>query len=118
MRWKADLVTWELVDASAITVVEPTMFAMGRGFAVPGEGEVSATEGVEMAESGVFAGYMPAHHDSMPAQQDKSSRPQPAHDDIPLLANLDQLAVRPSHREEWEGGARFRWWDVYDNHPD
>ena len=60
---------------------------------------------------------MPAHHDSMTTQKYESSSSQPAHDDIPLLANLNQLAMGPSHREEWEARVWFRW-DVYDNHPD
>ncbi len=49
--WKADLVARELVDASAVTVVEPTVFAIRRGFAVPKEGRWLATEVVEMAKS-------------------------------------------------------------------
>lgn len=47
-RGIADLVAWELVDASAITVVEATMFTIGRGFAVPKKREGSATEIVKI----------------------------------------------------------------------
>ena len=38
MFWAADLVAWKLIDASAITVVEPTVLTMGRRFTVPDEG--------------------------------------------------------------------------------
>ncbi len=71
-RGIADLVAWELVDASAITVVEATMFTIGRGFAVPKKREGSATEIVKDSSS---LGYMPAHHDSMTAQKHESSSP-------------------------------------------
>lgn len=39
-----DLVAWELIDASAITVVKASVFAIGWGFAVPEEREGLATE--------------------------------------------------------------------------
>ena len=70
--WTADLVAWELVDASAITVVEPTMFTVGRWFAVP-EGPAGSARGIDEGSRSI--GYMPAHHDSMPAQQHESSSP-------------------------------------------
>ena len=41
------LVARELVDPSAITVVEATMFAVGRGFTVPEEREGLAMEKCE-----------------------------------------------------------------------
>ena len=53
----------------------------------------------------------------MTAQKHESSSPQPAHDNVPLLANLNQLAMGSSHRDEWGTKVWFRW-DVYDNHPD
>lgn len=65
------------------------MFAIGRGFAVPKEGEMLAEVVEEMAKDGVSREYMPAHHDSVPAQEHESSGPQPAHDNVPLLANLN-----------------------------
>ena len=49
----ADLVARELVDASAITVVEATMLAMGRGFGVP-RGDWMLAEVVEMGQEGAF----------------------------------------------------------------
>ena len=42
--WVIDLVAWELVDASAITVVKTSMFAIGWGFAVPAKREGLAME--------------------------------------------------------------------------
>ena len=56
---KADLVAWELVDASAIAMVEPTMFAVGRGFAVPEEGKWSAIEVVKIAKRGAWSDTCP-----------------------------------------------------------
>ena len=55
----ADLVAGELVNASAITVVEATMFAIGRGFAVPKVGEKLAREVVEIAKSRACLGTCP-----------------------------------------------------------
>lgn len=65
------------------------MFAIGRRFAVPKEREMSAEVMAGMAADGGSGEYMPAHHDSVPAQEHESSGPQPAHDDIPLLADLN-----------------------------
>lgn len=53
--WTADLVAWELVDTSAITVVQPAMFAVGRGFGVPRE-----REGLAMGNVRIEAGWIHA----------------------------------------------------------
>ena len=85
----ADLVARELVNASAITVVEATMLAVGRGFGVPKRARMLAEEVVELGQRGAWLEYMPTHHGLMSAQKHESSGPQPAHDNVPLLANLN-----------------------------
>ena len=85
----ADLVARELVNASAITVIEATMLAIGRGFGVPRGGRMLAEEIVEIGQGGGSLEYMPTHHGLMSAQKHESSSPQPAHDNVPLLADLN-----------------------------
>ena len=51
------------------------MFAVGRGFAVPKVGGKVSKGGWRDRKESSLAGYMPAHHDSMPAQKHESSSP-------------------------------------------
>ena len=44
---------------------------------------------MELGEGGASREYMPTHHGLMSAQKHESSSPQPAHDNVPLLANLN-----------------------------
>ena len=65
----ADLVAGELVNASAITMIQPSMFAVRRRFAISKEREGLAEWNREQTK----AQDMPAHHDSMAAQKHESS---------------------------------------------
>ena len=77
-----------------------------------------AGEVVELGEGGPWPEYVPTHHGLMSAQKHESSGPQPAHDNVPLLADLDQFAMSvPSHREKGKASVLIVKRDIYDNHP-
>ena len=48
-----------------------------------------AEEVVGLGQGGGSQGYVPTHYGLMSAQKHESSGPQPAHDNVPLLADLN-----------------------------